>query len=40
MAARLLVQNIADERSLRAIGSNTFTLNGSRRMSLQLSADF
>lgn len=40
MSARLLVQNITDERLLRVVGSNTFTLNGSRRASLQISADF
>jgi iron complex outermembrane receptor protein len=40
MAARLLVQNVGDERALRSSGSNTFTLNGSRRLSLQLTADF
>jgi outer membrane receptor protein involved in Fe transport len=39
MAARLLMQNITDERVLRSSGSNTFTLDGSRRVSLQLSAD-
>ena len=40
MAARLLMQDITDERGWRSSGSNTFTLNGSRTVSLQLSADF
>ncbi|MGH6950145.1 MAG: TonB-dependent receptor domain-containing protein, partial [Vitreimonas sp.] len=39
VALRLLAQNLTDERPLRVQGSNTFTLNGSRRFSLQLSAD-
>jgi iron complex outermembrane recepter protein len=40
VAARLQLQNVADEHLLRVGGSNTFTVNGSRRASLQLSADF
>ncbi len=40
MAARLQLQDVTDERLLRSTGSNSFTLNGSRRWSLQLSADF
>ncbi len=39
-SARLLLQDITDERSLRVLGSNTFSLGGSRRASLQVSADF
>lgn len=39
VAARLNFQDITDERTLRVSGSNSFFLNSSRRMSLQLSAD-
>jgi len=39
-SARLLIQDIADERTLRVIGSNNFSLGGSRRASLQVTADF
>lgn len=38
-SARLMLQNLTDERLLRSAGSNSFTLNGSRRASLQVSMD-
>lgn len=40
VSARLNLQDITDQRTLRVSGSNSFFLNSSRRMSLQLSADF